>query len=71
MTLDSKTGSIGAVLAAVAVAIGIAAGKLVWETPEGRECAIELAATEVRVELLTEARDRCEDAIDAMEGRSE
>ena len=63
MNLDAKTAGGGTLALAVIAALGVLAGKVVFETPEGRQCAIERAALEVRVELLTEARDACETAL--------
>ena len=70
MNLDAKTAGGGTLALAVIAALGVLAGKLVFETPEGRQSAIDLAACQVRVEeataridRLTIARDRCEDIL--------
>lgn len=53
MDTKSTAGAISAVVVAVGLALAVGAGYLATpETPAGRECAIELAKAEVRLERL-------------------
>jgi len=61
--LDPK--HIGAGLAAVGVIAMALAGYVTITTPEAQQCQIQLADAKARLELLTEAKDACKDALNA------
>jgi hypothetical protein len=63
MNIDTKT--IGAGFAALAMGAGIMAGYFQITTPEAQKCAVELADSKARLELLTEAKDQCKTALTA------
>jgi predicted aconitase len=64
--LDPKY--MGAGLAAIGALALAAAGYVQFITPTELECREKLSAAEVRVELLTEAKDACKVALDACSG---
>ena len=66
MNLDPKY--LGAGLAAVGMLALAAAGYVQFITPTELECREKLSASEVRVELLTEAKDACKVALDTCAG---
>jgi len=61
--LDPKT--IGAGLTAIGIIALAFAGYVKITTPEAQQCQIELAGAKARLELLTEAKDACKDALNA------
>lgn len=61
MTFDSKY--IGTGLAALGVVALAAAGYLKIQTPEAAQCAVDLAAANTRLELLSEVKDQCKVAL--------
>ena len=76
LTLDSKYVSAG--LAAIGVIALAAAGAINITTPGEEECREELtevkvsaASLETRVELLTEAKDACKDALKSITEKDE
>lgn len=59
--LDMKYMSAGvAALGAMALA---ASGYLTITTPDAQQCMVDLADAKARLELLTEAKDTCKDAL--------
>lgn len=66
MALDTK--QIGAGLAAIGVLAMASFGYLSIQTPEARECEIELADKKARLELLTETKDACKVALTSCVG---
>jgi hypothetical protein len=61
VNLDPK--HVGAGLAALGVLAMAMAGYVTITTPEAQQCQIELADAKARLELLTEAKDACKDAL--------
>jgi hypothetical protein len=59
--LDPK--HIGVGLAALGVVALALVGYVKITTPEAQQCQIELADAKARLELLTEAKDACKDAL--------
>lgn len=47
------------------------AGWVTITTPEAQACQIELADAKARLELLTEAKDACKDALDSFMARED
>lgn len=54
---------VGAGLAALGVVAMTLAGYVTITTPQAQQCAIDLADARARLELLTEAKDACKEAL--------
>jgi hypothetical protein len=55
--------AMGAGLATLGVIALAAAGYVTITTPQAQQCAIDLADARARLELLTEAKDACKEAL--------
>jgi len=59
----NSTKAISSVFAVIAILTAASAGYVTITTPDAQQCMIELADAKARLELLTEAKDACKDAL--------
>lgn len=64
--LDSKLVAYG--LAALGLLASSMSGYVYITTPEAQKCAVELSASSVRIEMLTEVKDQCKNALKSCVG---
>lgn len=64
--VDSKLVAYG--LAAIGLLASSMGGYVYITTPEAQRCEVELSAAKVRIEMLTEVKDQCKEALQTCAG---